>query len=435
VTDISTTVTVAHLAAAKGIPADVLARFGLRDSPLGVLFGYQGLNGVPARTRIRHGLRGAGGSRWADGNEPIAPYLNADSQRRAAELGYHILVEGESDCWAAWLHGFPALGIPGPDRFYTITIAHLAGVNRVYLQVEAENPITYPHGVARYLDAVADHLRTIGFAGDVLLLRHDGVDDLADLNAEHSADFAERLRAALDATTPTDPMSTTGKTRKEIAVLDAIDTAFDDLDWENLEAAHDAADHALIALSEPVVLGKLLRRLEDTPELVAMCEHFLSFTKLVLHDNPRSGLRIRLHLFGEEMVEEAHNHRNSFTTRILRGGYRHFLYGNVEQLWDENRVIGNPSPRLIHDQRAGHVYTIHHAFVHSTYATPGTVSLVVQGPRVRQDFKIHELKTGVSRNRLGADEAMGTQEDGERLLNRADVSALREQVIEWGLAE
>ena len=219
-----------------------------------------------------------------------------------------------------------------------------------------------------------------------------------------------------------------------MTTLESIDAIFDVLDWEDLEVAHDAADKVLTDLSDPATLDGMLHRLEATPQLIGMCEKFLSFTKLVLHDNPNNGLRIRLHLFGKEMVEEAHNHRNSFTTRILRGGYRHFLYGNVEQLWDDHGLIGKPSPRLIHDQRAGHVYTIHHAFVHSTFAQPGTVSLVIQGPRVRRDFKIHELKTGVSRNRLGANEVQNVQEDGERRLSVDDVQEIRERITGWKLA-
>ncbi|GAH15238.1 unnamed protein product, partial [marine sediment metagenome] len=31
--------------------------------------------------------------------------------------GWVLLVEGESDCWTAWYHGIPALGLPGKTHW------------------------------------------------------------------------------------------------------------------------------------------------------------------------------------------------------------------------------------------------------------------------------------------------------------------------------
>ncbi|GHE29870.1 hypothetical protein GCM10017673_35810 [Streptosporangium violaceochromogenes] len=213
-----------------------------------------------------------------------------------------------------------------------------------------------------------------------------------------------------------------------------LDELFDAVSWQELEQVHDAADKALVALSEPRVLGALWDRMAKDEVLRHSAENFNAFQKFVLHENDRTGLRLRLHVFSDRMVEEAHNHRASFSARVLRGGYRHFLYGNVEDVWGTEEAPARPlSPRFVQEQIPGLSYTLHHAFVHSTYALPGTVSLVVQGPRVRPSFRIYDLAKGVTRTRVGAGREAGTQEAGERRLDPAELAAVRATLTEQGV--
>lgn len=213
-----------------------------------------------------------------------------------------------------------------------------------------------------------------------------------------------------------------------------LTAAFRDVDWQDLEQVHDASAKVLPALSNPAALGALWDQMEKDERLARSAESFNAFQKYVLHDDASTGLRLRLHIFNEHMLEEAHNHRASFSSLILRGSYRHVLYGNVEDVWgNEDEPATAVQPRFIQEQTAGTSYTIHHAFVHSTYAIPGTVSLVVQGPRDRASFRIYDLAQGVTRTRVSGAQAPVVQEPGERKLGAAELQATRAELARLGL--
>lgn len=213
--------------------------------------------------------------------------------------------------------------------------------------------------------------------------------------------------------------------------LETATAEFSSLDWDDIGAIHHANTTILRRLATPRILGSMVRSMAASAALIEMSEQFVSFTKLVLLDDIQSGVRVRLHLFSDAMAEEAHNHRNSFTTHVLRGHYTHILYGNVSQ----PGVLDAPQPRLVYEQHADHGYTIHHEFVHSTYAVPNTASLVLQGPRMRKDFQIKNLKTGATRTRVGHLAAQGAiQESGESKLDRAAILQILDDLIRWRLA-
>ncbi|WP_159080498.1 hypothetical protein [Nocardia suismassiliense] len=122
------------------------------------------------------------------------PYLQGFSQALAEERGYLIVVEGESDCWAGWHHRFPVLGIPGPDQISALALEHISPVRTIFIQTEAANSTTYPAGVTHYTNGLIEHIRTIGYQGDIRLFEHAaGIDDLADLHTRHPHDFSTLL--------------------------------------------------------------------------------------------------------------------------------------------------------------------------------------------------------------------------------------------------
>lgn len=214
-----------------------------------------------------------------------------------------------------------------------------------------------------------------------------------------------------------------------------IDDLFSSIEWDDLAQVHDAADKALTSLADPAILAALWDRMAGDEGLRRGAESFNAFQKFVLHDNRTVGFRVRLHMFSDLMVEEAHNHRASFSARVLRGSYRHMLYGSVDEVWRDGAEVPErrPEPRLVQDQPPGSSYTLHHAFVHSTYALPETVSLVVQGPRVRPSFRIYDLARGVGRTRVGAAQQSEVQEPGESRLERQEIAAAEKRLADWGL--
>ncbi|MGW8994142.1 hypothetical protein ACWGRF_30030 [Streptomyces zhihengii] len=192
-------VTVARLAEAKGLPVEALHRFGLRDADEGVRFAYTAPDGTAGRTRLRTGMRGAGGSAWAAGDDrAVVAYSTARALADARAAGYQIVVEGESDCWTAWHHRLPAVGIPGSAHWDALAPEHLP-VSEVFVQVEADNAQTYPDGVAGYVAAVVGRIRDLGFTGPVRELDlGEGVSDLSELYGGDPAGFTGAVAEALD---------------------------------------------------------------------------------------------------------------------------------------------------------------------------------------------------------------------------------------------
>ena len=59
--------------------------------------------------------------------------------RRAQKAGQVVLVEGESDCHTLWLHGIPAVGIPGAGNWREERDArHLDGIATIYVVIEPD---------------------------------------------------------------------------------------------------------------------------------------------------------------------------------------------------------------------------------------------------------------------------------------------------------
>lgn len=191
-------VTVARLAEAKELPVGALHRFGLSDVDEGVRFTYVAPDGTAGRTRLRTGMRGAGGSAWVTGDtRPVVAYSTAEGLENARAAGYQIVVEGESDCWTAWHHGLPAVGIPGSEHWDALASEHLP-VSEVFVQVEADNAQTYPDGVAGYVAAVVHRIRDLGFTGQVHELKlGDGISDLSDLYRSNPDGFTAAVAQAL----------------------------------------------------------------------------------------------------------------------------------------------------------------------------------------------------------------------------------------------
>ena len=199
-------VTVEKLADAKRIPADVLRSFGLADVPEGVRFEYRTADGAPARPRLRTAMRGADGSVWSpESSLPISVYTAPPNVQPAIDPDSLIIVEGESDCWSAWLHGVAALGIPGPTQFDKLELKHVAPFRAVYLSREPApaDSRTYANGVESYLRNLQARLKEIGYAGEVFeLTMPDGLFDLSELHQYDPEKFLPRLAQAKQAARP-----------------------------------------------------------------------------------------------------------------------------------------------------------------------------------------------------------------------------------------
>ncbi|WP_036495567.1 hypothetical protein [Nocardia sp. BMG111209] len=165
------------------------------------------------------------------------------------------------------------------------------------------------------------------------------------------------------------------------------------IDWDDIDDVELNCREALNALAaEPRIVRARLDKLPEWPDLLAMCEHYDILDKIVLHSDDDPGVRIRLHIFLPGYFDRPHNHRWSYASRILRGQYRHFLFGNAEV---DEQIDPVKLPVLqAREEPVGTSYALHHSMVHAVVAEPFTVSLVIRGPAVKDRFLVMDRKTG-----------------------------------------
>jgi hypothetical protein len=127
------------LAQEKQLPWKYLFHLGVTEKRAGCLqIPYHLQDGTLApRHRLRTALAAKEGSHWSKGQGEIVPY-GLERLEEARKAGYLVLVEGESDCWTLWLHGFPALGLPGAEMVRTLKESYLAGIDKLYIVRESD---------------------------------------------------------------------------------------------------------------------------------------------------------------------------------------------------------------------------------------------------------------------------------------------------------
>jgi hypothetical protein len=144
--------------------------------------------------------------------------------------------------------------------------------------------------------------------------------------------------------------------------------------------------------------------------------------KLVLWDDP-TGFRVRLRVFLPGYFDRPHNHRWSYSSRVLIGQYRHILFWDVNL--DEHVDPAALTPVMVCWKQAGSSYVLHDSMVHAVVAEAYTVSLVIRGPAVKDRFLVMDRGTGESWWQYGAgrestEEAAKKQMSVERVLELVD---------------
>ncbi len=202
------------------------------------------------------------------------------------------------------------------------------------------------------------------------------------------------------------------------------------LDWEDTDAVEATAVKALAMLtSQRRMLRDILLDLPEQPDLLGLCEHYDILDKIVLHDDS-SGVRVRLHVFLPGYFDRPHNHRWSYASAILRGQYRHYLFGDA----DLDESIGPASLRalMVRNEQPGSTYALHHTMVHAVVAEPYTVSLVIRGPAVKDRFLVMDRKTGQSWWQYGASQEPAYDAEQKRMTIER-LTELTNSLREWDL--
>ncbi|MGH3701279.1 MAG: hypothetical protein ACRDQY_17810 [Pseudonocardiaceae bacterium] len=202
------------------------------------------------------------------------------------------------------------------------------------------------------------------------------------------------------------------------------------IDWDDLAAVTATSDKLLIALdSDRRLLRALAEHAIGSPHLLPLCEHYDILDKIVLPDDP-GGWRLRLHIFLPGYFDRPHNHRWTYSSRILHGNYTHTLYGTDDQLGNGDIDVTALQPRMVRTESTGDFYTLHHTVIHSVTAQPYTTSLIVRGPAVKDRFLVTDRITGKTWWQHGA-ATESPDEAARKRMNATQANACLRQLTEF----
>lgn len=148
-----------------------------------------------------------------------------------------------------------------------------------------------------------------------------------------------------------------------------------------------------IIYNDRTILISLLESFRNNRELISLSEHYDFFDKLVLYKDPQDRFRIRLHIFsGEKHNNRPHNHRWNYSTILLNGYYKQYIYGTEDTInlkTDPNELY----PILSHDVSLGSCYTLAHNVFHSVDVEPETISLMIRSNSCKSKFIVFDKLT------------------------------------------
>jgi len=189
------------LAQAKQFPTEFLASLGIHETARGIEIPYRDEDGKAGRTRIRTALGGDHRFLWAEGDAPVLPYGLWKLKEGRSE-GFLILVEGESDCWTLWQHGFPALGLPGASMTGKLEVTHLQDIGELYVIHEGDS------GGEIFAAGILERLQAVRYRGRARIFRFlDTFDckDPSDLHVQNPETFPQLIQDAIDKLRGTPP--------------------------------------------------------------------------------------------------------------------------------------------------------------------------------------------------------------------------------------
>ncbi|MCL7376985.1 hypothetical protein [Streptomyces sp. 35G-GA-8] len=156
------------------------------------------------------------------------------------------------------------------------------------------------------------------------------------------------------------------------------------LDDTDARAAHAACRSVLLRLGDDrELLTRLVDEIEHDPTRLRESEIHPLINRLVLYQDDDRKFQIRLHMSPGSRELVPHNHKYTFTVRILAGAYTHVWRRRTGT--DEGEFTGQDiEPGITTVERPGSLYTLGHPMIHQTIMEPGTVTLFMRGPRAKQ---------------------------------------------------
>jgi predicted metal-dependent enzyme (double-stranded beta helix superfamily) len=154
------------------------------------------------------------------------------------------------------------------------------------------------------------------------------------------------------------------------------------VDWTNLRDVSARSRDLLDRLADDrELLSELVFGIEHDELRLRESEVHPLINRLILYQADDRGITIRLHMSPGARELVPHDHKYTFTARVLTGAYVHVWRRKDAEVPDFES--GDLAPGVVTIERPGSAYTFGHQLVHQTIMVPGTVTLFMRGPRMK----------------------------------------------------
>lgn len=152
------------------------------------------------------------------------------------------------------------------------------------------------------------------------------------------------------------------------------------LNWEDMKLVASITSDLLHDLgTDPLRLASAVEYVMQEEKLLCRCETNEHFHRIILHDDPRNRYRIILLSMHPNDRDIIHNHRATFSTLVLTGGYSHGIYSSTG-LNEARSGMMLPMQVMQRNEEPGSIYSLHYQTLHSTRPTPNHMSIIIRGP-------------------------------------------------------
>ncbi|WP_241002870.1 hypothetical protein [Streptomyces sp. CB01881] len=208
------------------------------------------------------------------------------------------------------------------------------------------------------------------------------------------------------------------------------------LDWTNLRAGHRQARSVLTRLAgDRELLTRLVHEIEHDEQRMTASEIHPLINRLILYQDDARGFQIRLHMSPGSRELVPHDHKYTFTAYVLQGAYVHVWRRRADR--GEGEFTGDDiRPGIVSIERPGTCYTFGHPLIHQTIMVPGTVTLFMRGPRVKQRSHaaldmLPQADNWPPPSELGKPK----HANGQRPVTLDEYRAMRAQLVDSGLID
>ncbi|MEG0282303.1 MAG: CHC2 zinc finger domain-containing protein, partial [Clostridia bacterium] len=180
--------TIEEYSDAKKLPVIFLKEnFEISTFREGIKIPYKDETGMQTATRYRYANKKF---LWSKGSKVGLYGLHLLNSIRSK--GYVVLVEGESDTHTLWLHGIPALGVPGATTFQETWVKYFEGID-IYIHHEGDT------GADTFIKKTSEALFHKGFENDVykITCRCVDVKDPSDLHIKNKTEFEKKFNMVM----------------------------------------------------------------------------------------------------------------------------------------------------------------------------------------------------------------------------------------------